>query len=629
MNRFFTFLLLFLVLSSSIIAQEVYYEDFNNGMPADYIIIDRDGNTPHANVGFVDNAWVVTASMTAISTSWYSPAGTSDDWMITPEITIPMADADKTLLLTWSELAPDPDYPDGYELKINTTGQTEPDSFTTILSVPSASTDWSTQVVDFSAYQGMTIRLAYVNNSTDKYILRIDDIAIRGYGTNDLAAFSNPNPNYALATNKLSLTVASLGMADVTSCDLSYAIDGNTPITENVSISGLSLLGTKTIQHPTVPTWSAGLHSVTMWVSNVNGGTDTNLANDSLTFDVVAYDASSYTDRNTVLEVFTSSTCGPCKPGNEKIKTVVANLAVKPVLLKYQQDFPSTGDPYATSETIARRNHYNVNAIPTTQIDGLYKTLNPGSLVASDITNAQAIGALIDVEASYQLDSANQSIHVYGSYTPKVNLVDGTKMILAIKELTTAKNVKSNGETSFDNVVKKLYNGTDGIDLSGKEAGTSYPFDYTYQFPGNYRLPTNGQAANIIDLNSEHSVENFSNLAASIIFESTKDSYILQAIESSFVVVGINELTKLEQLSTYPNPTSDFLNVEFSTTEKMPITIQVIDFSGKVLISENLGTLSKGNYKHTLDLADLANGNYDITISSGSTGTSTSFTVVK
>ncbi len=629
MNRsFFTFLLLILFFSGAVVAQDVYSEDFSSGIPSDYIIIDRDGNTPHANVSFVTDAWVLSSSEAVMSNSWYSPAGTSDDWMITSEITIPTADPGKTLLLTWSELTADPGYPERYDLKINTTGQTEPDSFVTIKTVLEATPEWSTQVYDFSAYQGMSIRLAYVNTSTDKFLLLIDDITIKGYSENDMAALSNPNPNYTLPTTKLKLDVASFGSADVTSCDLSYSIDGATPVTANVAVSNLSTLSTTTLTHPTPPSWTAGEHSVKMWVSNVNGGTDDDLTNDSLSFNIVVYDASAYTTRNTVLEVFTSSTCAPCKPGNAKIKSVVGGMDVKPILLKYQQDFPGDGDPYTTTETIERRRFYGINAVPTTQIDGLYKTLNPNTLTESDITSAQAEGALVDVEASYQLDSANQSIRVYGSYTPKVNLISGTKMIVAIKEWSTKKNVASNGETEFDNVVKKLYNGTDGIDLTGKDAGTTYDFDYTYTFNGNYRLPANGQTASIIDFASEHSVENFNNLGASIIFESSRDQYILQAVESSFVV-GLNELTQLKGLSTYPNPTTDFLNIDFSTAESMPITINVIDFSGKVIISESLGNLAKGAYKHTLDLSSLANGNYDLTILSGSKGISSSFTVAK
>ena len=627
-HSFFTFLMVFLAFSGVVSAQDVYSEDFSNGMPADYILVDRDGLTPSSSVSNVNEAWVISTGGAAMSTSWYTPAGTADDWMITSEITIPTADNGKTLILTWSELAPDEDYSDGYDLKINTTGQTEPDSFTTILSVPAANNDWKTSTLDFSAYQGMSIRLAYVNNSTDKFLLLIDDINIQGYGENDLAALSSPNPNYAPNTQSLSLEVGSLGSAAATSCDLSYSIDGGDAVTENVSISNLTLLGTKTLQHPTTPTWTVGEHTVTMWVSNVNGGTDEDITNDSISFNIVIYDASSFTDRNTVLEVFTSSTCAPCKPGNAKIKTVIDELNVKPILLKYQQNFPGTGDPYTTAETLERRSFYGINSVPTTQIDGAFNSLNPNNLTDSHITTAQAEGALIDVEASYQLDSINQSISIYGSYTPKVNLVSGTKMIIAIKEWTTKKNAKSNGETEFDNVVKKLYNGTAGIDLAGKVAGTTYDFEYTYTFNGDYRLPTNGEAANNIDHAIEHSVENFNNLGASIIFESTSDKYILQAIESSFVV-GLNDLAQLNDLSTYPNPTTDILNIDFSTAERLPITIQVIDFSGKVVISENLGELAKGAYKHVLDLSSLVNGNYDLTIFSGSAGVSSTFTVVR
>ncbi|HHB79736.1 MAG TPA: T9SS type A sorting domain-containing protein [Saprospiraceae bacterium] len=629
MNRlFFTFFLSLFALLSGVQAQEVYFEDFSNGMPDDYILVDRDGNTPASGVSFVTDAWVISSTGAAMSTSWYTPAGTSDDWMITSEIDLPEVDSNKTLFLTWAELTPDPDYRDGYDLMINTTGQTNPDSFVNLITVPQAQTSWTVKTYDLSAYQGMAARFAYVNTSNDKYLLLIDDIAIKAYGENDMAVLTNLNPNYTLVGNKLKVEVGSFGAAAAANCDLSYSIDGGDTVTANINLSGLSLLETKEVEHPVAPTMTAGLHSVKMWVSNVNGGIDVDLTNDTLTFDIVVYDESVYTDRNTVLEVFTSSTCPPCKPGNAKIASVVGGMDVKPILLKYQQDFPGTGDPYATDETVARRDFYDISAVPTTQIDGLFKTLNPNDLVVGDITSAQAVGALVDIEASYELDSANQSIHVYGSYTPRVNLVNGTKMILAIKEWTTKKNKKSNGETQFDNVVKKLYNGIEGIDVSGKEAGTVYPFDYTYQFNGNYRLPSNGQEANRIDHAIEHSVENFNNLGASIIFESSRDQYILQAGEAGFVV-GLTDLVALKDLNIYPNPSADFLNVSFATSERLPITIQVLDLSGKVLISQKLGELAKGAYQHTLDLSKLVNGTYDVTILSGSTGISSTFTVVK
>ena len=71
-------------------SQVIFSEDFQQGIPATWTLINADGLTPSANVAYVTDAWigrediVVNASdSVAISTSWYSPAGASDDWLIT------------------------------------------------------------------------------------------------------------------------------------------------------------------------------------------------------------------------------------------------------------------------------------------------------------------------------------------------------------------------------------------------------------------------------------------------------------------------------------------------------------------------------------------------------------------
>lgn len=64
----------------------VYYsQNFDAGIPSTYSIIDVDGNTVNTAVaGIIKKAW-----SSAMSTSWYTPAGASDDWMITEAIVIP------------------------------------------------------------------------------------------------------------------------------------------------------------------------------------------------------------------------------------------------------------------------------------------------------------------------------------------------------------------------------------------------------------------------------------------------------------------------------------------------------------------------------------------------------------
>jgi thiol-disulfide isomerase/thioredoxin len=623
MKLFYTFLigLFFLNIGN---AQIVYQEDFENGMPDGYIVVDRDGNTVHPNVGWVGNEpWIFSGGI-AISTSWYNPPAASDDWMITSEIELPAIDdpEEQQIRLIWQERSPDANYRDGYVIYINDDPtQTDPESFTTeVFSTPGAETEWTLKQIDLTEYAGKTVRLAYVNNSNDKFLLYIDNITILSPTKSDMAMVSVNTPTYVKTTQEdFSVSLQSLGFQMTETFDLGYAVDGGTPVITTINDAGFDFLDLNDFTITIDGGLSAGPHTVDFWVDNVGGtNADLNDANDLGSKNFYAYGPDSETSRTTLLEVFTSSTCPPCAPGNEKINEVVDGMTEKPILLKYQQDFPGTGDPYTTDETVARRNFYGINAIPETRIDGSFNALNPNNLTESMVTSARNEGALVTINAMYTLFRDEQKIRVYGSMTPNVDLLPGTAGQFIIKEMVTSNNEKDNGETEFDNVVKKMIGGAAGIDLGGKTAGETVDFDYTFEFKGNYRLPSDGQAANRINLDTEHSVEVFDNLAATVFVEFPADEFVMQAAEADFVN-NFNELAEVNDFNIYPNPVAGSdVNIEFNLEEQNKVQILITDMVGRTVKTLNLGELQEGNHQNRIDVSELQNGVYDISVLTGS-----------
>jgi len=67
----------------------------------------------------------------------------------------------------------------------------------------------------------------------------------------------------------------------------------------------------------------------------------------------------------------------------------------------------------------------------------------------------------------------------------------------------------------------------------------------------------------------------------------------------------------------FPNPFTDFTNVEFELLGKENVEIQVVNINGAILISRNSGLLDKGNYAIKLKLSDLVPGSYFIKIKQG------------
>ncbi len=158
--------------------------DFTNGIPADFTLIDNDGNTPSADMakeGFIVGTPWLTASpkgesnLAACSTSWYMPAGTSDDWMITSAFTV----QDDNVELSWRAMASDKRNRDGYAVYVSEVGGKSVSDFNLqqpIFTVAQEENVWTRHAVSLDAYKGKTISIAFVNNSTNKSRLYIDDL---------------------------------------------------------------------------------------------------------------------------------------------------------------------------------------------------------------------------------------------------------------------------------------------------------------------------------------------------------------------------------------------------------------------------------------------------------------------
>lgn len=174
--------LLFILSFSSVCYSQtdVLITDFQTGMPALYSVVDNDGHTPAAQVSQFTSAWITlqdpsnNLDTVAASTSFFSPAGTANRWVITEPIVLGAFGN----FIEWEAKSHDPSYPDDYLVLVSTT-DAQLASFTdTIGYVIEEYDEWTTRTVDLSieGYNSQTIYVAFVNVTTDGFILYIDDI---------------------------------------------------------------------------------------------------------------------------------------------------------------------------------------------------------------------------------------------------------------------------------------------------------------------------------------------------------------------------------------------------------------------------------------------------------------------
>lgn len=231
MNKIIVSLSLLLFTSSAIFAQYIFQEDFQQGIPNTWTLINVDGLTPDSTLTVpsqITDAWVALDDFAnpgdtfAASTSKYLPVGQANDWLITPAIATQGNSA-----VTWfanAFIAAG----DGYEVRISTTTPTVNGflAHSPLFSIASENVGWTKRNADLSGYANQTVYLAFRNNSINKFILGVDDLVV--FDCNTLSADAG--------TIDTGTTVACSGFSTL-NLGLSPSYLGSTPTT---SINGNS-----------------------------------------------------------------------------------------------------------------------------------------------------------------------------------------------------------------------------------------------------------------------------------------------------------------------------------------------------------------------------------------------------
>jgi hypothetical protein len=161
----------------------VLSEDFNSGIPATWALFNNDGLTPHANVAQFTQAWITaadpdttTGDLSAQSTSWYDPAGTSSDYLITPKTTLGAFGN----YLYWQGRSQDASFADSYLILASTTDSLTASFTDTLMVVDEETPYWTSHslCLDSAGLTGQPVFIAFLNNSTDRFILHLDNVAI-------------------------------------------------------------------------------------------------------------------------------------------------------------------------------------------------------------------------------------------------------------------------------------------------------------------------------------------------------------------------------------------------------------------------------------------------------------------
>jgi hypothetical protein len=169
--------------------------DFQQGIPANYSLLNNDNQPVNAAVSEFTSAWIVVADpenpldSVAAATSYFTSADTADRWLITPQLAL----GGFGNYVTWNAKSHDPSFPDDYLVLVSHTDM-QPSSFTdTIGHVQQENFEWTNREVNLSSqgYNDSLIYIAFVLRTYDGFKLYLDDIEVR---KEDPVGLSEPIP---------------------------------------------------------------------------------------------------------------------------------------------------------------------------------------------------------------------------------------------------------------------------------------------------------------------------------------------------------------------------------------------------------------------------------------------------
>jgi thiol-disulfide isomerase/thioredoxin len=325
--------------------------------------------------------------------------------------------------------------------------------------------------------------------------------------------------------------------------------------------------------------------------------------------------------RTPVYEVFTSSTCPPCKPANDHLYPLFEARKDQIAVVKYQVSWPGTGDPYYTASGNNRRNYYNVNSAPDFYDNSIKTSYSSFSTDNIDEDLNEDVGMRMDLR--FMVDAASKTVSIRARVEALQEYSAGAhRLMILINENVTENNKKTNGETQFHDVFKKMLPTSTGDFVIGALApGDTLVYELDYTFNGDYRLPNN--AGDPIDDETEHSVEDFNNLQVIMFMQSAEsDKSIYQGAHGELSkseedfnrgwnswATSINEVVEDKSFNVYPNPTNGQVNIQSENGVEVQ-AVEVYSLEGKLLLSKTMSNRSDNRF----DASHLSNGLYILNI---------------
>ena len=629
-------------------AQSLLQEDFSNGIPLSWTLI-NDGHTPHSELGNAyRDAWVQEASAgnpapCAVSISYFNPVDTADRWLITPQVVVP----DSGYFLSFDVAVLNSSYPDGIKVFVSPTGGLEKEDFAdTLLDVNSVSAvyngTWDSYLFSMDEYVGDTITVAFVQQSYDRVAIALDNVFIGVMPARSIQLTAIDVPVWTPVDSILgtvSGTIASKGLDTLRSFTVTYYAGtdpDNLTLVDTREVNCEVLYnGSYTFSHDGVFTPNTlETYYLRVVVSNPNGLDDADSTDNSMVGTTKAYNGDITVDRTVLIEQFTGKQCIYCPYADSYMEQALSNLNWSP-RVDYTYVIHHVGY-YEDDLTVAPSRPLTVfynstqgTYAPAFMFDRTHLTDDPGPVTngtASPTTHARNLTTASEVPCFLTLSTdgvnfteSDRSLtgtvtghftdHIYGESTRIMVYIVEDSLIMdqAYRNMQTGQSYYITGYTHY-NVLRAALTANFGDAIEVDDDG-NFSFDVNYTLPDNMKAWRCRLVAFVYNYDG-------SNVNNCPVYQS--------AMTPNFNATygGIDEVGTEISLSVYPNPATHVVNIEASE----PISdVTVMNVMGQTVYSN---TNANGTTVQ-VNTTNLPGGIYIATVKTA-TGTATHrFTVVR
>ncbi len=590
--------------------QAQWTQNFNTGIPSNWIQIKNDNNIPVSSYfgtvltpALTNNAYAnyltATADSSLITPSYFSPTGAASRWIITHSFTVP---ATGNPMLSWYDYTPTTGN-DFIKIMISPTAGTTASSFTATLFNGQCTNDFTKRGVSLAAYAGQTVRLAFVNENNNKRYFFLDDVAVENVAnTLDASIEAITFPRYAANNTKVSVTVSNAGVNAITSLTVNYKIGANAAVSQTFTGLNLMPFQATTLSFTTLASGiTAGALTITGTITQVNGAADPNAANNVKTANFTG--ASQGVARSGLIEEFSSSTCPPCATFNATFDPLIVSnnsnaASSKFNVVKYQMNWPSPGtDPSYNAHGLARRTYYSVSGIP----DHFTNGLAGGAGDQAEIDASKANPAVAAITGTYFLKGAD-SIICTVTVTPYITTTTPFKLHVAAVE-RQYNFTGTTTQTNYVRIMRMMFPDGNGTTLANLTAGQSQSFTFRAKYTvGNVTQNSLNFWGNPIG----------SDLVAFVQDNTNKD--VIQSFATPASTTSVNSIENISSLSVFPNPAVDYAEVGFRNTVAMNVGVRVFDMMGKMVFEKAATTYESGLNAIQIPVNQFSNGLYNVQI---------------